>query len=50
MAEKKSTGKDWVLFFISTALMIYLLIYHSEWFWAMMPFVGLFGVRALRVI
>jgi hypothetical protein len=50
MAEKKSTLTDWVLFVVSTALMVYLLMFHSEWFWAMMPFVGLFGVRALRVI
>jgi hypothetical protein len=50
MAEKKSTLRDWILFVVSTVLMVYLLIFHSEWFWAMMPFVGLFLVRALRVI
>lgn len=50
MAAQKSALTDWVLFTVSAVFMIYLLIFHSEWFWAMMPFVGLFLVRALRVI
>jgi len=50
MSEKKSRLLDWILFVISTGLMVYLLMFHAQWFWAMLPFVGLFAVRALDVI
>ena len=50
MSNNKVRIQDWILFIISTGLMVYLLMFYSEWFWAMMPFVGLFLVRALKVI
>jgi predicted cobalt transporter CbtA len=50
MSDKKSRVKDWILFVASTACMIYLLMFHAEWFWVMLPFVGLSAVRSLDVI
>ena len=50
MAGSKLRLRDWILFFISSGLMVYLLMFHAEWFWVMLPFVGLFAVRALKVI
>ncbi|MBK7094843.1 MAG: hypothetical protein IPH57_07310 [Saprospiraceae bacterium] len=40
----------WIGFIVSTAIMVWLLVYHPEWFWAMLPFVGTFLVKALDVI
>ena len=40
----------WIMFFISTAIMIWLLMFHPEWFWAMLPFVATSLVKALDVI
>ncbi len=47
---KKSTGLDWILFFVSLAAMILLLMYVDEWFWLALPFVLTFFVKAIRVI
>ena len=40
----------WIGFFVSTAILVWLLMNHAEWFWAMLPFVGVSGVKALDVI
>ncbi len=40
----------WIVFFVSTAFMIYLLMFAPQWFWAMLPFVGVSLVKALDVI
>ncbi len=40
----------WLGFLVSTAIMIWLLACHPQWFWAMLPFVGTFLVKALDVI
>jgi|GEM_PF-2823982 len=50
MVEKKAKFTDWVLLFVSITLIVLLLIFSSEWFWVMLPFVGLFAVRSLNVI
>jgi hypothetical protein len=47
---KKSSLTDWALFLISTAVMAYMLMYVSEWFWVALPFVLTYLVRALKVI
>ena len=47
---KKSTTIDWILFLVSTVVIILLLMYASEWFWLALPFVLTYLVRALRVI
>ncbi|MBK7407418.1 MAG: hypothetical protein IPJ40_04605 [Saprospirales bacterium] len=47
---KKSTMMDWILFLISTVVIIRLLMYASEWFWLALPFVLTYFVRAVRVI
>lgn len=41
---------DWILFLISTAVMIFLLFYASEWFWIALPFSTTFLVKALRMM
>jgi hypothetical protein len=40
----------WLGFLVSTAVMIWLLAFHPQWFWVMLPFVGAFLVKALDVI
>ena len=40
----------WIGFIVSAAIMVWLLMCHPEWFWAMLPFVGTFLVKALNVI
>lgn len=46
----KSTRQDWIIFFISLAIMILFFMYADEWFWVALPFVMTFFVRAIRVI
>jgi len=36
---KDTTKSDWVIFLISLAGMIALLVYADEWFWLALPFV-----------
>jgi len=50
MVDKKGKLTDWVFLFVSLTLIILLLIFSPEWFWVMLPFVGLFAVRSLNVI
>jgi hypothetical protein len=40
----------WILFLISAALMVLLLVFSPAWFWVMLPFTGTFLVKALNVI
>jgi hypothetical protein len=47
---KNSTVIDWIIFFISTVIMILMLMYMSEWFWVALPFVLTYLVKALRVM
>lgn len=49
-ATKNSTRTDWIIFFISLAVMIGFFIYADEWFWVALPFVLTYFVRALRMI
>jgi hypothetical protein len=47
---KKSTGLYWLLFFLSTAIFIYLCMYHGDLLSAAIPFVCFFLVKALDII
>ena len=49
-ATKKSTGLDWIIFFVSLVAMIALLMYADEWFWLALPFVLTYFVKAIRVV
>lgn len=46
----KSTAMDWIIFLVSTVIMTGMLLYMSEWFWVMLPFVLTYLVKALRAI
>jgi len=50
VTQNKSTLLDWLLFLVSTAVMIALLLYADEWFWLAMPFSFTYLAKALRVI
>jgi hypothetical protein len=48
--QKESTAKYWLLFLVSTALLIFMMIFVNEWFWVVLPFSLTSLVKALRVI
>ena len=50
MADNNSSGKDWILFIISTVIMFAMLIWVNEWFWLAMPFSLTYLVKALKMI
>jgi hypothetical protein len=49
-AEKSSTGLDWILFIVTTAIMLVMLFTMPQWFWLMLPFSLTYLVKALRVM
>lgn len=48
--EKSSSSTDWLLFLISTVVMIAMLIWVNEWFWLAMPFSLTYLVKALKMM
>lgn len=48
--DTTSTRTDWMLFLISTVVMIAMLIWVNEWFWLAMPFSLTYLVKALRMM
>jgi hypothetical protein len=44
----KSGGRaiDWIMFLVSTVIMILMLMYADEWFWLALPFVCTYLVKA----
>ncbi|MBP7821459.1 MAG: hypothetical protein KA010_00955 [Saprospiraceae bacterium] len=48
--QTANKGKYWAIFFISTIVMIALLIFLPEWFWVALPFVCTYLALALGVI
>lgn len=50
MANAVSTGKYWILFLVSTLIMIAMLIWMNEWFWLALPFSLTYLVKALNVV
>jgi hypothetical protein len=49
-ANNKSRTMDWVLFLVSTAAVILLLMFADEWFWVALPFSLTYLVKALNAI
>jgi hypothetical protein len=49
-SENNSTRMDWLLFLVSTAVMILLLFVANEWFWLALPFSLTYLVKALRAM
>jgi hypothetical protein len=49
-ANNKSRGLDWLLFLVSTAAVILLLMFADEWFWVALPFSLTYLVKALNAI
>ena len=47
---RESTRNDWIIFFVTTAILIFLLLFMNEWFWLALPFSCTFLARALRVL
>jgi hypothetical protein len=50
MEQTKSTGKYWLLFFISLAGMIAMMVYKPEFFWVVLPFVGTYFAKAMDLL
>lgn len=50
MEQTKSTGKYWLLFFISLAGMIAMMVYKPEFFWVILPFVGTYFAKAMDLL
>lgn len=48
--EKSSTGMQWILFFVSTAIMLLMLVFVPQWFWLVLPFSLTFLVQAMRLM
>jgi hypothetical protein len=45
---KRSSASYWLLFLISLAAFVFMLIYVQAWFWLPLPFVLTFFVKALN--
>ncbi|MDG1434020.1 MAG: hypothetical protein P8Q41_08415 [Saprospiraceae bacterium] len=48
--ETSSSKTDWLLFLISTVVMIVMLVWVNEWFWLAMPFSLTYLVKALKMM
>jgi hypothetical protein len=48
--EKKSRGLYWLLFFISTAALLFAIYTHWEWLTLLLPFVTTFFVKAMDLL
>lgn len=47
---KKSRSMDWIIFLVSTVIMIFMLMYMDEWFWLALPFSLTYLVKALDMM
>ena len=45
-----SSARDWIIFLISTLIMIAMLIWMNEWFWLALPFSLTYLVKALKMM
>ncbi len=45
-----SKGMYWILFLVSLVVLVLFLMFASNWFWAILPFVLTFLVKAMDVI
>ena len=48
--SKKSSAMDWILFLVSTAVMIYMVVVVPEWSWLALPFSSTYFVKAMNWI
>ena len=48
--KKDSTLMDWVIFLITSVILIALLMYADEWFWLALPFPLTYLAKALKAI
>ena len=46
-ADNASTGKYWLYFLVSTAIMLAMVLFVPEWFWVALPFSLTAFVKAL---
>lgn len=46
----KSRSMDWIIFLVSTVIMIFMLMYMDEWFWLALPFSLTYLVKALDMM
>ncbi len=49
-STQDSRRTDWIIFLVSTLVMIALLIFANEWFWLAMPFSFSYLAKALDVL
>lgn len=47
---KNSRAIDWIIFLVSTVIMIFMLMYMDEWFWVALPFSLTYLVKALDMM
>lgn len=50
METTKSTGKYWIYFFISLAVMIAMMIFVPSYFWTILPFVVTYFAMAMDLL
>jgi hypothetical protein len=48
--EKTSTTTSWLLFIVSTIVLLVMLIWVPQWFWLAIPFPVTFLVQAMRLM
>ena len=48
--SKGSRSTDWIIFLVSTAVLILLLIFANEWFWLALPFSTTYLAKALDML
>ena len=49
-STRDSRRTDWIIFVVSTVVMIALLIFANEWFWLALPFSASYLAKALDVL
>ena len=50
MADQKSTGKYWLLFFVWLGILTTLMVVHREFFWVALPGTVTYFVKGLDLI
>lgn len=48
--DKRNTKRSWILFLITTAILIYMMIFVNEFFWVALPFSLTYLVWSMKVI
>lgn len=50
MESTQSRRMDWIIFLVSTAILIFLLLFANEWFWLALPFSFTYLAKSLDVL